>query len=131
MPARRSQDYARGVPSLAPELPFMWREELRTLVTVSRTDKSDAGERQIIVRLDDAPRKTLLFGHSFTTEIAPGIHRLRAHNSLFWKTIDFAVEAGEHLEFIVINRAGPAALAFLAAIGAAPLFLTVKRRSLL
>ena len=38
---------------------------------------------------------------TFTTELTPGPHRIRAHNTLFWKTIDFEVSVGEHASFMV------------------------------
>jgi hypothetical protein len=105
------------------------RDELRTFVTVSRAHPSDVQQRQVVVRIDGGRPATLLFGDSFTLEVPPGTHRLRAHNTLVWKTVTFAVEPGEHLEFIVINR-GPAwTYALLAILGAAPLFLTIERRS--
>ena len=105
-------------------------DDLQARITVSRDHAADVRQRQIVVRVDNGPKATLLFGQSFTLEVRPGTHRLRAHNTLFWKTITFHVEAGEHLEFVVINRGGAATLAFLALIGAAPLYLTIERRNL-
>src|SRR5678816_4772392 len=71
----------------------------RSTVTIGRTHPSDCGQRQIFARLDDHPYVTLLFGESVTLEVLPGRHRLRVHNTLFWKTIDFAIEPAERLEF--------------------------------
>ena len=104
--------------------------ELRSLVTVSRQHPSDFGERHVFVRIDDEPRVALRYGQSFTQEVGPGLHRLRAHNTLFWKTIDFAVEPGEHIEFIVINKGTPLTLGIAALLGSAPLYLRIFRRSL-
>jgi hypothetical protein len=114
----------KGEPAAAPSA------DLRTFITVSRKHESDVRQRQIIVRLDSDRAVTLYYGDAFTREIAPGTHRLHVHNTLFWKRIKFQIEAGEHLEFVTINRAGPGTLSFLALVGAAPLFLTVERRSL-
>jgi hypothetical protein len=49
---------------------------------------------------------------------------------LIWKTVKFAVEPGEHLEFLVINKSPAWAFALLALLGAGPLFLKIERRSL-
>jgi hypothetical protein len=49
---------------------------------------------------------------------------------LFWKKIDFTVEPGEHLEFIVINKGTPLTLGIAGVLGAAPLYLKIYRRSL-
>jgi hypothetical protein len=104
--------------------------ELRTLVTISRTDRRDVGQRQVFVRLDEAPKVALRFGQSFTETVGPGVHRLRAHNTFVWKTVTFAVESGEHLEFVLINRCGPIWQSIAAVLGAAPMFLTVQKKSL-
>src|SRR5262245_54828298 len=78
-------------------------DDLRTVVTVSRSHPGDIQERHVIVRLDEHPKVKLAYGDSFTAEVEPGRHVLKAHNTLFWKNITFTIEAGEHLEFIVIN----------------------------
>src|SRR5262249_54425349 len=98
-------------------------------ITVSRSHPADVKQRQVIVRLDDGTRTTLMYGDSITVEVPAGAHKLRAHNTLVWRTVKFTAEPGEHLEFIVINH-GPAwAYAMLAVLGAAPLFLKIERRS--
>lgn len=121
---------AGTVPTADPGQDTDAADDLRTLVTVSRCHTTDVGYRQIMARIDHRPNTTLLFGESFTQEVSPGTHRFRAHNTLVRKTIDFRVEAGEHVEFIVINRAGSFTLGFLSLLGVAPLFLTIERRSL-
>ena len=105
-------------------------EDLRAFVTIARTHPSDVGERQIISRLDNGPRVTLSYGESSTGEVEPGLHRLRVHNTLFWKNIAFTVEPGEHLEFLVINCGRWWTYGVAGVLGSAPLFLRVERRSL-
>jgi hypothetical protein len=105
-------------------------EDLRSTITISREHPSDCGQRQVFLRVDDGARVVLVFGESFTTDLEPGRHRLRVHNTLMWKTIDFAIEPGEHLEFIVINSARWWTAGMAGVLGAAPLFLRVERRSL-
>lgn len=104
-------------------------DDLRTVVTVSRAHPSDVQQRQVIARLDDGPKIKLSFGEAFTAEVEPGRHQLRAHNTLFRKHVDFTIEVGEHLEFILINseRWWTAGMAGL--LGAAPLFLSIVKRS--
>jgi hypothetical protein len=106
-------------------------EDLRSTITISREHPSDCAQRQVFLRVDGGPRVALVFGESFTTDLEPGRHRLRVHNTLMWKTIDFAIEPGEHLEFIVINSARWWTAGVVGVLGAAPLFLRVERRSLL
>jgi len=107
----------------APEL------DLRCHVTLSREHQADAGQRQVLVRLDEGPTSALMFGDRITVEVGPGSHTLRANNTLFWKRVPFAIEPGEHLEFTLINRAGRLTLGFLAVMGVAPLYLDIERRS--
>jgi hypothetical protein len=60
-------------------------------------------------------------------EISPGHHRLRVHNTLVWKTVEFDAASGEHVRFGVVNRAGFGSMALLALLGAGPLYVTVER----
>jgi hypothetical protein len=105
-------------------------DDLRSTVTFCRTHPTDCGQRQIYVRLDAETRVTLLHGDEVTQEVQPGAHRLRIHNTLFWKTLTFAIEPGEHLECLVINRASWWTYGMAGLLGAAPLFLKVRLNSL-
>jgi len=124
-------DVTRGRESRAPEeaSPSL-DDDLRSTVTFCRTHPSDCGHRQIYVRLDEEPRVTLLYGDAITQEVEPGSHQLRIHNTLFWKTLKFAIEPGEHLECLVINRAFWWTYGMAGVLGAAPLFLKVRLNSL-
>jgi hypothetical protein len=97
-------------------------------VTITRTDPADVGVRQIVARIDDGPAVTLMAGDSTTIEVAAGPHRLRAHNTLFWKTVPFTAEPGTRIEFTVVNTSGFFSFGALALVGAAPLYLKVRWR---
>ena len=97
-------------------------------ITVRRQDGRDGQDRQIIVSIDGHKVATLLFGDTVTRDVEPGPHRLRIHNTLFWKTLDLDLKAGEHVQFTVFNRATAGLLALLAFLGAAPYYLTVERQ---
>jgi hypothetical protein len=75
-------------------------------VTVRRQSKEDAGIRDIYVSLDDERIAVLQQGQEVSKEVPPGPHRLRVHNTLFWRTLEFEVAVGEHASFVAINRAG-------------------------
>ena len=96
-------------------------------ITITRKDLRDVKDRQIVVSLDGDSLATLLFGEEVTRELAPGEHRLRAHNTLFWKTIDFTLAPGEHARFAVVNRAGMGTFSLLGLLGVGPLYLTFER----
>ena len=96
-------------------------------VTISRAHADDARERQVVVSLDGATIATLMFGDAVTRDVEPGRHRLRAHNTLVWKTIDFDVAAGASVRFTLINRPGGGTFGLLSILGARPLYLQVIR----
>jgi len=100
----------------------------RAQVTLSRTDKTDVGQREIFARIDNGPTRRLRFGDGYTEEVAPGSHQLRANNTLFWKRVTFTIEPGERIEFALINRGGAFAIGLIALLGVAPLSLTIERR---
>ena len=102
-------------------------DDLRSIVTISRTHPTDVGERQVIVRLDGGDPVRLVFGETVSGEVQPGRHRLRVHNTLFWKTRDLVLSPGEHARFTAVNRTGWATFGLLIVLGAAPLYLTLER----
>lgn len=98
-------------------------------VTVTRRSDEDARERQVVVAIDGEKIATLMFGGAITRELAPGKHRLRAHNTLVWKTLEFDLAPGEHVAFSVINRPGRGTFGLLSVLGARPLYLDVQRET--
>jgi hypothetical protein len=96
-------------------------------ITVTRKHPEDVQDRQVVVSLDGERLATLLYGDEVTREVPAGQHRLRAHNTLFWKTIDLDLAPGEHARFRAINRAGVGTFSMLGLLGVGPLFLTLER----
>jgi hypothetical protein len=96
-------------------------------VTLRRRSPRDARQRQVVASLDGAPFATLLYGEAAVREIAPGPHRLRVHNTLVWKTVEFTAAPGQEVVYDVINRAGWATWWMLSLLGAGPLYLTIER----
>jgi hypothetical protein len=99
-------------------------------LTILRQSKEDVGFREIFVSVDGKPLGMLRFGDTLTTEVTPGPHSVRAHNTLFWKTHRVVVRPGEHVRFAAINRAGWGTFGMLFVIGAMPVYLTFERISL-
>lgn len=96
-------------------------------LTLRRRSPRDAQQRQVVASLDGAAFATLMFGEASTREIAPGAHRLRIHNTLVWKTLEFTAAPGEEVVYDIINRAGWATWWMLSLLGAGPLYLTIER----
>jgi len=97
-------------------------------ITVRREIQGDIGIREIYVSLDGESLAMLLPGQDVSREVPPGSHRLRVHNTLFWKTIDFTVTVGEHATFVTANRRGFGTYSFLAyLLGCNLIYLFVQR----
>ena len=96
-------------------------------ITVNRTSTTDVGFREVFLLVDDVEVAMLRHGESITHELPAGPHRVRAHNTLFWKTHDIVLQPGEHARFTAANRAGWGTFGLLMLLGAAPLYLTFER----
>jgi len=96
-------------------------------LTIARTLPEDAGQRQVYVSLDGERIATLYNGETVSRDVPPGSHTVRLNNTLVWKTIHLDLAPGEHAEYHIANRAGRMVLPFLAVMGVAPLYLTIRR----
>jgi hypothetical protein len=96
-------------------------------ITICRQSPQGAGYREIFVSIDGEQVAMLEYGETYTAEIKPGPHRLRAHNTLFWKTHQIVLRPGEHAKFTAINRTGTISFGLLFMLGAFPLYLTFAR----
>jgi hypothetical protein len=97
-------------------------------ITVSRDSPEDVGFREIFVSVDGEPIGLLQYGESLTHELPAGAHRVRAHNTLFWKTHDIVLQPGEHARFVAVNRAGFGTFGFMVFLGASPVYLKFERQ---
>ena len=96
-------------------------------ITVARRAPNDVKVRQIYISLDGKRVAELLYGDTFTLQVEPGEHWLRANNTLVWKTLDCKLAPGEHATFTVVNRPGPGTYAMLSLLGSGPIYLTFER----
>ena len=98
-------------------------------ITVSRESPEDVGFREIFISVDGESIGLLQFGESLTHELPAGPHRIRAHNTLFWKTRDVVLQPGEHARFVAVNKAGFGTFGFMVFLGASPVYLTFERQT--
>ena len=96
-------------------------------ITVTRESDDDVGFREVFVQVDGKDVGMLRYGDSISYELPAGPHRIRAHNTLCWKTHDIVLRPGEHARFVAANRAGWGTFGFLMFLGAAPVYLTFER----
>ena len=96
-------------------------------ITVSRNAPEDVGFREVFISVDGKDVAMLRYGDTITHELVAGPHKIQAHNTLFWKTRDVVLKAGEHARFTAINRAGWGTFGFMVFLGASPVYLTFER----
>ncbi|HEX7087526.1 MAG TPA: hypothetical protein VF198_14275 [Vicinamibacterales bacterium] len=122
--------------TVVPELPDLqystldeegWPILRPTVVTIERNSPEDVRNRQVIISLDGERIATLLYGQSCSREIAPGRHRLRANNTLVWKTVEFDAEPGVEVRFRCVNWAPGSFYYLLGLFGVSPLFVRLER----
>ena len=102
-------------------------EPLPARVTITRRHPDDVRQRQIVTSIDGAHLGTLMYGESVSKEVPPGTHRLKAHNTLFWKNHEVDLAPGEHARFIVVNRNGFGSFSLLGLFGVGPLYISFER----
>ena len=140
-PSRFAKALPAGVPR-AERLVRRWRrqqeerphrvlrgaEQIAT-ITVSRQSPDDAGIREIYVSVDSEQIAILKNGEAVTHDLPAGPHRIKVHNTLFWKSYPVVLQPGEHARFKAANKAGWGSFGFLMVLGAAPLYLTFEREN--
>lgn len=85
-------------------------------LTIGRHFADDFRDRQILLFVDGQPWGKVRYGSEITQDITPGRHRVRAFNTLFAKTMEIDVRAGEHVRLNCGNgfpRAGYLMMMFL------------------
>ena len=98
-------------------------------ITITRRSPEDVRQRQVFVSVDGRAFASLLYGESHTGEVPAGSHRLRAHNTLVWKTVDLDLKPGQHVRFRIVNRPGLGTYALLSLLGTGPIYLTFEQES--
>ncbi len=96
-------------------------------ITVSRQSKDDLGQREIYLHIDGEELAILRHGDTVTREVPAGAHKLRAHNTLFRKTLELDLQPNEDARFTVINKPGIGTYSLMAVIGAGPVYLVFEK----
>lgn len=97
-------------------------------ITVRRQSDTDIGFREIYVLIDGEEVAILKPGQEVSREVTPGKHRLRVHNTLFRKTLEFTVRVGENASFMAVNRRGLGTYSIWAFfLGGMPIYLSLDR----
>ncbi len=97
-------------------------------ITIRRPAVEDVAFKDIFVSLDGESLGLLCPGQEMSREVVPGPHRLRVHNTLFWRTFDITVQVSEHASFVATNRPGFGTFSILAYfLGTNLVYLSLER----
>lgn len=96
----------------------------RATLTLTRDAPDDVQDRWIRIYLDDRPEEILRYGDTLTWEIAPGPHRIKAHNTLSKHTLEFEAAPGEDVRLRCHNTVAPGGVLMMLTTGFA--FITVR-----
>ena len=107
------------------------RNSWTSRIIVRRQSQNDVAFKDIYVSLDGESFALLGAGQELCREVKPGPHRLRVHNTLFWKTVDLTVQVAEHASFVAANRAGFGTYSMLSyLLGTNLVYLSLEREQI-
>jgi len=98
-------------------------------ITVHRTSPADMQERELYVSVDGAPNVILSFGDQVTIPLTPGHHRLRVHNTMSRRRVEFDVGPGEHVRFSAANVRGKNFGILATFLGIGPMHTVLEREA--
>ena len=96
-------------------------------LTLRRTSAEDVQQRELYASLDGERIAILLFGDTATFALSPGRHRLRVHNTLAPRTVEFDAAPGQHIRFRTANVPGKGYAMWGLFVGAALMWTVLER----
>lgn len=66
-------------------------------LTITRNQPHDIQDRPVRIWVDDERWDNIVYGKTLSRDIAPGRHRIKAHNTLFGTTLEFDAAPGEEV----------------------------------
>lgn len=98
-------------------------------ITIRRNAPDDVQDRTVNLWLDGESWQTLRYGATLTRVIAPGRHRLKAHNTLFGTELEFDAKPGEHVRITCANAMTGSGMLLMILIGWAMLRVRLEREA--
>lgn len=93
-------------------------------IEIFRDTREDVQDRWVRLFIDDEPAEILRYGETYRRELAPGRHRIKAHNTLSNHAIDVELAAGETLRIRCHNHFAKGGILMMLTIGFA--FIKVR-----
>ena len=98
--------------------------ELPATIEIFRDTDDDVQDRWVRIFIDDAPAEILRYGETLRLQVAPGQHRVKAHNTLGKDAIDVDVAGGETVRIRCHNHFAKGGILMMLTIGFA--FIKVR-----
>ena len=86
--------------------------------------EDDVQDRWVRLFIDDEPAEILRYGETFRRQLAPGRHRLKAHNTLSKDVLEFDASAGQTIRIRCHNHFARGGILMMLTIGFA--FIRVR-----
>jgi hypothetical protein len=103
-------------------------ETVRTQLVIVRDHPEDIQDRPVYLWVDGEKWDGVLrYGHTFTRELPPGHHTVKAHNTLFGHTVEFDAASGETVRFRCENGLTGGGMVMVLMMGVAYLRVRLKR----
>lgn len=95
---------------------------------ITRDHPQDVQDRPVYLWIDGEKWEGVLkYGKVFTSEIAPGPHLIKVHNTLFSHTVEFDAAPGETVRFRAENGLTPGGIVMVLMLGVAYLRVRLVR----
>lgn len=97
-------------------------------LVITRDHPQDVQDRPVYLWVDGEKWDGVLrYGKVFERELAPGRHTVKAHNTLFWQTVEFVAAPGETIRYRCENGLSPGGIIMVLMLGAAYLKVRLVR----
>lgn len=89
-------------------------------LVITRDHPQDVQDRPIYLWVDGEKWDGILrYGKVFEREIAPGHHKVKAHNTLFGNTVEFDAKPGQTIRYRCENGLSPGGIIMVLMLGVA------------
>jgi hypothetical protein len=97
-------------------------------LVITRDHPQDVQDRPIYLWIDGEKWDGVLrYGKTFTRELPPGRHTVKAHNTLFGQTVEFDAAGGETVRYRCENGLSPGGIVMVLMLGVAYLKVRLVR----
>ena len=97
-------------------------------LVITRDHPQDIQDRPVYLWIDGEKWEgALKYGKTFTRELEPGHHKVKAHNTLFGQTVEFDAAPGETVRYRCENGLSPGGIVMVLMMGVAYLKVRLVR----